>query len=165
MKQIEHSVIVLSFQIVRLLQTVQIPIRVFTICHSIYVFCTHFPIKKILCSNFRIITVSFSAIRNFKIFTVFSQSLNPYLRHTHKLFREKKLLSVGLFHSTDKYLPHKHSFSQLTSFGNLNKNAYRNMFQKCAFHYHENAHNATHENYRIGQLLQMLKWKSSGGDA
>lgn len=31
------------------------------------------------------------------------------------------------------------------------------MFQKCAFHYHENAHNATHENYRIGQLLQMLK--------
>ena len=45
-------------------------IRVYTVCHSICIFWTHYSIAEPPCSNFRVITANFSGVQNFKIFTV-----------------------------------------------------------------------------------------------
>ena len=45
-------------------------IRVYTVCHSVCIFWTHFSVVKWYCSNFRIITVFFSCVRIFRSFMV-----------------------------------------------------------------------------------------------
>ena len=45
-------------------------IRVYTVCHSICTFWTHYSIVEPLCSNFRVITANVSGVRNFRIFMV-----------------------------------------------------------------------------------------------
>ena len=45
-------------------------IRVYTVCHSICTFWTHYSVVEPPCSNFRVITANFSGVQNFRIFTV-----------------------------------------------------------------------------------------------
>ena len=40
-------------------------IRVYTVCHSICIFWTHYSMVKPLCSNFKVITANHSGVRNF----------------------------------------------------------------------------------------------------
>ena len=44
--------------------------RVYTVCHCICTFWTHFSIVEPTCSKFIVITANFSSVRNFRIFTV-----------------------------------------------------------------------------------------------
>ena len=45
-------------------------IRVYTVCHSVCIFWTNYPVVKRYCSNFRIITANFLSGRIFRSFTV-----------------------------------------------------------------------------------------------
>ena len=44
--------------------------RVYTLCHSICTFWTHYSIVEPPCSNLRVITENFSGVQNFRIFTI-----------------------------------------------------------------------------------------------
>ena len=46
--------------------------QVYTVCHSVHIFWTHYSMVNPLCSNFRVITANFSGVRIFRVFTVFS---------------------------------------------------------------------------------------------
>ena len=45
-------------------------IRVYSVCHSVFIFWTHYFVVKQPCSNFRVITANFSGVQIFTIFTV-----------------------------------------------------------------------------------------------
>ena len=53
-------------------------IRVYTVCHSVCIFWTHYSMVEPLCSNFRVITANFLGVRIFKIFTVPDSSCSSH---------------------------------------------------------------------------------------
>ena len=69
------SVMILRFWTDWSLQTVKTQIRsslirVYTVCHCVCIFWTHYSIVKPCCSNFRMITANFSGVQIFRSFTV-----------------------------------------------------------------------------------------------
>ena len=46
------------------------PIRLYTICHSVYSFWMHYSMVKPPCSKFRVITAILSGVQIFRIYTV-----------------------------------------------------------------------------------------------
>ena len=79
-----------SFQTYMLGQTVQTQIscssrssliRVFTVCHSIYIFWSKNPLVWPFCLNFRMITAKFSSVRKFRNFKVSPFFLAIYSLH------------------------------------------------------------------------------------
>ena len=66
----KSTIMILSFRTDRSMQIVQTQIRVYTVCHSVCSFRTHYTKVKPLCSTFRVITANFSVVRIFRNFTV-----------------------------------------------------------------------------------------------
>ena len=54
---------------VALVQT-QIRIRIYTVCHSVCIFWTHYSVVKQHCSNFSVTTAIFSSVRFFTVLHV-----------------------------------------------------------------------------------------------
>ena len=71
-------------------------IRVYTVCHSVCNFWMHYPVVKPPCSNFRIIKSNFSGVRIFRIFTLFSKSLQKSAV-LYKLNKTKKIPAKIIF--------------------------------------------------------------------
>ena len=55
-------------------QTAPLLIRVYTVCHSIHIFWTHYCTVKPLCLNFRVITANFSGVQIFRVSMVLFDS-------------------------------------------------------------------------------------------
>ena len=57
-------------------------IRIYTICHSIYIFWMHYSMVKLLCVNFRTITAIFLGVLIFRIFMISSGRVRENLVRT-----------------------------------------------------------------------------------
>ena len=66
-------------------------IRVYTVCHSICIFWTHYSIVKQYCSNFRKITAIFCMSKYLGIFSMF-QCGKPY--HNGPKFSDREVLAI-----------------------------------------------------------------------
>ena len=53
-------------------------IKVYTVCHSVNIFLTHYSTVKPLCSNFRVITANFSGVQIFRVFMVYRNDVKHF---------------------------------------------------------------------------------------
>ena len=71
-----------SFRTDRSEQTVQtqirLPIRVYTVCHSVCIIWTHYSTEELHSSNFRVIITKFLGVGIFRKFTVFILNKQAY---------------------------------------------------------------------------------------
>ena len=118
--QLRYTIIFLSFQTGRSKQTVQTQIRVYTVCHSVCIFWTHYSMVKAHGLNCRIITANFwvsellgfSSRSDCEVYTVFahwptSPRVSGLILHFSSLSYEAK----RRFHIYDLVVTNTHSFT------------------------------------------------------